>query len=368
MILTPAEGACFLLLDEQPALFSAVTQELYALNKVAALIWCCLEKGDPHSMVLDQLVASGVSPADAATYIHRASRRWLRLGLLQVDVKSFNQLVIASSFSVTLGRLTCTFQVASERLVPLLHQLFDNREPPRDGDRLKITEEDGLIYVFHNDKWIMTRVTDDIIPSIKAYLTEQLVTRCAPDIAFHAACLRRDAKSLLISGRPGAGKTTLSLHLVQHGFEYCGDDIVLISPDGNAIGVPFAPTIKSGAWRILRLSHPGLANVPVNRRPDGKRVKYLNGLAMAENSFYPVGWIVFLRRRSGGGAPRVDPLRRLDALKRLLESSYSPDGRLSQAALNGLKSIITEADSYELSYANLTEAQAAILAMCNAKS
>jgi hypothetical protein len=368
MILAPAEGVSFLLLDEQPALFSAVTQQLFALNKMAALIWCCLESGHPYSKILDQLIASGVGPADAATYIHSASQRWLRLGLLQVDVSTFNQAVIASAFSITLGRLTWTFLVTSDRLADLLHQLFDNREPPRGGDRLKIIEEDGLVYVFHNDKCVLTRVINEVVPSIKAYLTEQLVTRCSPDIAFHAACLKRGENSLLISGRPGAGKTTLALHLVQHGFEYCGDDIVLISPEGSAIGVPFSPTIKPGAWQLLRQSHPGLAKASVSRRPDGKRVKYFCGSPMAKSSFYPVGWIVFLRRRSGNSALKLVPLKRLDALKRLLESSFSPDGRLSPVVLTGLKSMITSANSFELSYANTNEAQAAISAMCNDKS
>jgi hypothetical protein len=367
MILTPAEGTSFLLLDNQPAVFSAATQKLYALNNMAALIWCSLENGEPSTMVVDRLVASGVSPADAATYLHRASRRWLRLGLLQVDFKSF-ELAIASSFNVSLGRSTWTFEVTSERLAQLLLQLFDKHEPPREsGNRLKIIEADGLVYVFDNGKRVLTCVMDDLAPSTKAYLTQQLVTQCAPDIAFHAACLRHDAKTLLISGGPGAGKTTLALYLVQHGLEYCADDIVLIRQDGRVTGVPFAPTIKSGAWRILKQSHPHLENVPVHRRPDGKRVKYLNALAMAKNgTVYPVGWVVFLKRRSGGAA-KLAPLRRLDVLKRLINSSFSPDGRMSHAALISIKSMLTQADLLELSYANVTEASAAILAMCNGK-
>jgi hypothetical protein len=369
IILTPAEGTSFLLLDEQPAVFSAATQKLYALNNVAALIWCGLENREPSSMVVDRLVASGVGAAVAATYVHRASRRWLRLGLLQVDVKSFDQLVIASSFNVSLGRLTWTFQVTSERLAQLLLQLFDNHEPPQEsGNCLKIIEADGLVYVFDNDKRVLTCAMEDIIPSTKAYLTQQLVTQCAPDIAFHAACLRHDAKALLISGGPGAGKTTLALHLVQHGLEYCADDIVLIRQDGSVTGVPFAPTIKSGAWQFLKQSYPGLENVTVHRRPDGKRVKYFNALAMAKSgSVYPVGWIVFLKRQSGGNA-KLAPLRRLDALKRLIKSSFSPDGRMSHAALISVKNMITQADLFELSYANVNEANAVILAMCNGKS
>jgi hypothetical protein len=369
MILSPAQGTSFLLLDEQPAVFSAATQKLYALNKVAALIWCGLEKREPSSMVVDRLVSSGVSPADATNYVNRASRRWLRLGLLQVDIRSFDELVVASSFNVSLGRLTWTFQVTSERLARLLLQLFDNHEPPREsGNRLKIIEADGLVHVFDNDKRVLTCVMDDVVPSTKAYLTQQLVTQCAPDIAFHAACLRHHAKTVLISGGPGAGKTTLALQLVQHGLEYCADDIVLIRQDGSVAGVPFAPTIKSGAWRILKQAHPSLENVAVHRRPDGKHVKYLTALAMAKNgNVYPAGWIVFLKRRSGGAA-KLAPLRRLDVLKRVIKSSFSADGRMSHAALISVKNMITQADLFELSYANVGEASAAILAMCNGKS
>jgi hypothetical protein len=250
-----------------------------------------------------------------------------------------------------------------------LLQLFDHHEPPREsGNRLKIIEAERLVYVVNNDKRVLTCVMDDLVPSIKAYLTEQLASQCAPDIAFHAACLEHKAKALLISGRPGAGKTTLALHLVQHGLKCCADDIVLIRQDGTVTGVPFAPTIKSGAWPILKDCIPDLENVPVHRRSDGKRVKYLNALAMAKNgSVYPVGWIVFLKRRSGGDAKLV-PLRRLDVLKRVITSSYSPDERMSHAALSSFKIMLTQADLFELSYANVAEASAAILGMYNGKS
>jgi hypothetical protein len=152
MILTPAEGTSFLLLDQQPVVFSAATQKLYALNNVAALIWCCLEKREPRSVVVERLVASGASPANAATYVHRASRRWLRLGLLQVDAKSFDELVITNTFNVSLGRLTWTFQVTGDHLAKRLLQLFDKHEPSREiGNRLKIIDADGEVYVFHNE-------------------------------------------------------------------------------------------------------------------------------------------------------------------------------------------------------------------------
>ena len=369
MILSPAGETSFLLLDKQPALFSAAAQKLYALNDVAALIWCCLEKREPSSMIADRLMEYGVSPTDAATYVYRASRRWLRLGLLQVDVRTFDERVIARSFNVSLGRLTWTFQVTSDHLTHLLLQLFGTYAPPQDsGNILKVIEADGHIYVFHNDTPVLTCLGDDIIPSIKAYLTEQVVTQSAHDIAFHAACVICGTKALLLSGRPGAGKTTLAMHLAQRGFEYCADDVVLIRPDGSMTGVPFAPTIKSGAWGILKKSRPDLEGIAVHRRRDGKRVKYLPVLSMVQNgSVIPVGWIMFIKRRSGGAA-KLTPLTRLDALKRLIKSSFLPGGRMSHAALISIKHAIGHADSFELSYSNVKDANEIILTVCNGKS
>ena len=76
MILTPTDGTAFVLLDGQPAVFSAVAQKLYALNTEAALIWCGFEEGEPVSSVVDRLVASGANPTDAATYVNQAARKW----------------------------------------------------------------------------------------------------------------------------------------------------------------------------------------------------------------------------------------------------------------------------------------------------
>ena len=370
MIFIPTNGTTFLLLDGQPAVFSAVAQKLYALNTEAALIWCGFEEGEPVSSVVDRLVASGANPTDAATYVNQAARKWLRLGLLQVDIASFDGLATECAFTVRLARSTWTFEFNSGSVAQSVLQLFEHHEPPLEsGNRLKIIEAKGLVYVFDNDRCVLTCAMDDVVPSIKAYLTEQLVSQCAPDIAFHAACLEHNAKALLISGDPGAGKTTLALYLVQHGrLACCADDIVLIRSDGTVTGVPFAPTIKSGAWRILEEFIPDLEDVPVHRRPDGKRVKYLNALAMVRNgSVYPVGGIVFLRRRSRGDAKLV-PLRRLDVLKRVITGSYSPNRRMSHASLIAFKNMLTQADLFELSYSNVAEAGAAILGMYDGKS
>jgi hypothetical protein len=90
-------------------------------------------------------------------------------------------------------------------------------------------------------------------------------------------------------------------------------------------------------------------------------------LIVKNGTVCPVGWIVFLKRRSRGRAKLI-PLRRLDVLKRLIKSSSSSDGRMSLPGMISIKSMITQSYSVELSYADAAEASAAILAMCHGKS
>jgi hypothetical protein len=50
----------------------------------------------------------------------------------------------------------------------------------------------------------------------------------------HAASLRRNGRRMLLVGPKGGGKTTLSLRLLQEGYEIEGDENVFITPEGVA--------------------------------------------------------------------------------------------------------------------------------------
>jgi hypothetical protein len=57
----------------------------------------------------------------------------------------------------------------------------------------------------------------------------------------------------------------------------------------------------------------------------------------------------------------------LDVLKRIIASSNSPNGRMSHASLVSFKTMLTQADLFELSYSNVAEAGVAILRMSDGK-
>lgn len=56
------------------------------------------------------------------------------------------------------------------------------------------------------------------------------------DLLFlHAACFEKGGKATLFLGQPGAGKSTLSLHLVEAGFSYLSDELAPIDPTNLAV-------------------------------------------------------------------------------------------------------------------------------------
>lgn len=85
--------------------------------------------------------------------------------------------------------------------------------------------------------WLLSR---PILPLIHAYATE---TEWCP---VHASAVGREGKFLLIVGPGGAGKSTAALSCLAAGWEYAGDDFVLINPTQRLV----EPLYASGRLRV----------------------------------------------------------------------------------------------------------------------
>jgi hypothetical protein len=362
--LRPVDGASFLLLGDQCAVFSESSQKIYALNHIAAYIWCQLEEGEALNGIRDGLVRSGVTANLAEKYVSQAMLMWHKLGLLRPDWPFGGELNhIARSFNIHIAGFHATIRIATERLARLV-TLFDHQSVASEEGRnvIDVVEANNFVHVFHNRRGVFCCDPIELAPTLKAYITDRVVTASPPNVVVHAACLQQGGKKLLISGRPGAGKTTLSLRLGQAGFKYGGDDIVLIAPDGTATGVPFAPAIKPGAWRIVSEFRPDLKEAIIHRRPDGKRVRYVRP-EQIDRSYETVGWILFIQR--GRGPAKFIQLDRIEVMRRLMEGAYSPGEKMTLAMCNALKEAINGADCFELSYSESAEARDAIIRLCN---
>jgi hypothetical protein len=149
-------------------------------------------------------------------------------------------------------------------------------------------------------------------------LLVDLAARQTPHLTvLHAALLGRGTNGLLIAGASGAGKTTLSATLAAAGWQYGGDERVLLSPDARtAIPLPTAPCVKAGAIPALRLLYPALLEAPDHPRY-GRFVRYLKP-PPAEQSPLQVCTVVF-PERAAGAEPTLTHIAPLDGLRRLME-------------------------------------------------
>lgn len=358
----PISSVSFALLDDRPVLFSEDAQQLYELNPTAAFIWCGLLEKKPTQDILDGLERSGVESRAARSFVQGALRNWLELGLIELS----RDLGDTYCHTLRIGHCNVLIRAASQSLLDQLTSLFD-QTIPHEGDiqdTYEVYEAGPLTYVLHNERCVLRCKSDELVPAFRAHLTAQIIQRNSPGVAFHAACLLLDAKGLLISGPPGAGKSTLTMHLMDAGLQYASDDIVLIAPNGEAIGVPFVPTLKSGSWPIVEKLRPDLAKFPIHRRGDGKQVRYLKPRKPTHTGKFPLNWIVFIERDSTTST-RLEPLSQIETMKMWIDATYSPEGRLSIEAFHSIKRALTNAKSFRLHYADAALAKDILIGLCN---
>ncbi|WP_343717990.1 PqqD family peptide modification chaperone [Inquilinus sp.] len=367
-----AANTVFVLVGERQVLFSERRQEVYELNDAAAYIWCRLQDGATPDAAAEGLVGLGFSQDAAGCHVRNMLDEWRRLGLFDrmdtdgawpgADDDRIQNLRIAGlNICLRYGRSSLRRLVA-----PTFAHLEAVAAGPADvslalevdGDRIRLVGVEG-----DTASWDTVCTADEIVPAVKALLTAELLARGRHPLAIHAAALARDGRMLLLCGTPGVGKTTLAMALVQAGFGYGGDDIALLTEDGEVAGVPFAAAIKSGAWAMVSRCRPDLMGLPAFRRPDGQDVRYLPPDHLPVSTALPIGWVVVLRR-GRSAFPVLTPLDRVAAIRLILAEASAPQGRLSTAAFRLLARSLGNAECHALDFSDLDGAVQTLLRTC----
>jgi hypothetical protein len=150
-----------------------------------------------------------------------------------------------------------------------------------------------------------------------------LATRVQGLVPLHAACVGRGRRGLVLMGASGAGKSTVSLQCLLHGFDFVSEDSTFVAPGSMlATGVANFVHVRSDSLRwIKRSAHvAAIRRSPVISRRSGVRKFEVDlrrgGFRLAPTPL-EVSAVIFLCAQSAAGRALLTPLAKKDILQRL---------------------------------------------------
>ncbi|MEB3306901.1 MAG: hypothetical protein VKK98_01995 [Cyanobacteriota bacterium] len=207
---------------------------------------------------------------------------------------------------------------------------------------------------------------EDAIRRVEYGAHEQLFATDSPFITLHAALLGIDHAGLLLVGPGGSGKSTLATALWQAGFNFHGDDVALVAPDGAGLSAaPRRVSLRRPSQELLGDELWQRISVTPSFMLTSEGCLFhpheLAGLVPAAAPLSP-GVIIFLAR---SGAEELDPaeLRSLSAAELLVAlAPYSNVMRTGGmgAALQRLQPLAARTPAYDLGRGPLASMLAAI--------
>ena len=341
-------------------LFCEARQVLYGLNSTADRIWQSLAEDGRPIEARRRLTDLGVADDDARAFVEDATLSWLHGGQLapqQAWVRLREQATATRIVRIDeLAARIDLFGVAPDEVDDVFEQFASDERTAI--LKLSVVSCGDRFFLFEGERPLGSCGANEWIPRLKAVLTEHYTASVRDAFLMHAAFLVRGNTGILLSGAPGAGKTTLCVALARSGYDYQGDDIVRLESNGKAVGTPFAACVKAPAWPLVASYAPEIADLPVYRRSDGKDVRYLP-VPRVKRRPRNIDFVLLLSRQPDA-KPALEPVEPLDAFSTLLESAFSAKGSISAPALKTFASAMEGAASFRFVYSNLADAISAI--------
>lgn len=357
--LTIAAGVSFGTINGRNVLFSEPDQALFEINDTAAYIWRSLEERIGLEVIVKEMADQGLSAEVAASHLRSIVLDWICLNFINPAVEFGQQSPVAAPLlcqNIRIAGISARIRYV-HALASCVAPVFEHLEAEEIEPKtiFDVVDFAGQLGLFRNGRWILSCSAEELATNLKGQVLDEVLAEDDYDLALHAATLVRNDHALLITGHSGAGKTTLTMALTDAGFGFAGDDLALLNSDGRVIGVPFAPAVKAGSWKLIAAYRPDIYDLPVFRRPDRKRVRYPSPHCMASTVARTARWIVHLDRRAGSIA-ELGPVDPVYTLRELLQEAHTKDRRLTTSGFRAVKHVVDQAECYRLTYSRLEDA------------
>jgi len=211
--------------------------------------------------------------------------------------------------------------------------------------------------------WIDGALASDTVaaaeaPSLAlALLNRWLCFRPGALVVVHAAAAARRGEAVVLVGESGAGKSTLVAGLTRGGWTYLSDEAAGVDAHGRVHPYARPIVLRPGSWSAFTEVVPHL---PPGHERFATTEWHVPAslLGSVANAPMPAKAIVFVRHRENVPA-ELRSIGRSEALERMITEACNLDAA-GQEGLDRLAGVVRRSDCYELAFADLPEALAAL--------
>lgn len=387
----PRRSILSISLDDEQLLFNPTTQDFILLNPTSAIIWQGLCEGFSVKEIVGKLArATGLSDEKLSYDIAPIITQWTRLGLSGTQKAKFNKEMDGHSESpeksipipdmaqviVPEGRFRYAFTLADTSFVLSLddESVYQSiREHTRQFSAPDIetpdietaditfrlaTHQDGYALIYADKVVDACNRREKIIPMLHASMMMAAYRRSNCMIGLHAASVTFWGHTILMPAPAGSGKSTLVAGLMNSGFRFGADDLVLLDETpGHIRPVPTSIGVKSGSWPVLEPLFPELGRNAIHLREDGRKIKYLvpekkQLLKPSAGKPQVINCIVY---PSYGTKEKnlIQPVTPAQSLVLLSKAGFDINRKLTEQNVTGLVEWIKQIPSFRLSFSQL---------------
>lgn len=188
-------------------------------------------------------------------------------------------------------------------------------------------------------------------------------------LLLHAGVVERDGRGLILSGNPGAGKSTLTAALLFQGWRLFSDEVAMVAPGTREVlALPRPVSLKNESIEIIqRVAGADALGPSVSGTRKGTVAHLRPPTESVRRASEPADprWIVFPQFEAGA-AVELTPVSRADALLRVAAESFNYSV-LGAVGFDTLADVVEGCSCHHLRFGTLADGLAAIQSLAETK-